>query len=382
VARTILYVHSSAGRYGADRQLLAMATGLAPDRYRALVALPSGGALAGDLRAAGVEVVLRPRLAVLRRGLFGPAGLARVSARMAADAAGLGGLARERGVALVHSNTSVTLGGAAAAAAARVPHVWSVREIYADFPRWWPLYRRFLLRADVLACSSQAVRAQFAGRPAARVIPEGVTRVARRAGRDEARDKLGLPAEAFTCAVLGRLSSWKGQEVLVRALAEPPLGDGDAIALVAGDAWPGEERHERALAGLVERLGLGDRVRLLGFRDDVETLYGAADVVVVPSTRPDPLPNAALEAAAAGCCLVAAAHGGLTEIVGDRETGRLVPPGDARALSAVLGELAADPAARRSLGAAAAADVGHRFGLARLLERTQALYDELLEQPR
>jgi hypothetical protein len=80
---------------------------------------------------------VRP-LAVLRRSLMSPNGIGRVVASWAADAGGLGRLARSRDVALVHTNTSVTLGGAAAARVAGVPHVWHVREIYAGFERWFP----------------------------------------------------------------------------------------------------------------------------------------------------------------------------------------------------------------------------------------------------
>jgi glycosyltransferase involved in cell wall biosynthesis len=316
---------------------------------------------------------------VLRRSLFRPAGLADVARRLVADRSALGRLGREHGAALVHANTSVCVGAYAAAAGARLPLVVSVREIYADFARWWSPYRRFLLRADALACSSESVRAQFGASPRARVLHEGVTAAARRAPRAEARAALDLPAEAFVCAVLGRLSSWKGQEILLRATADAGLAGINAVVLVAGDAWPGEERHERALRELATALGLGDRVRFVGFRDDVDNVYGAADVVVVPSTRPDPLPNSALEAAAAGCCVVAAAHGGLPEIVRDGETGRLVPPNDPGALAAALAELAADPPQRERLGAAAAADVADRFSVTRLLERTQALYDEVLD---
>jgi glycosyltransferase involved in cell wall biosynthesis len=376
-SRTVLYVHSSAGRYGADRQLLAMASGLDPARYRGVAVLAENGPLAEDLRAREIEVVVRPRLAVLRRALFGPAGLARVARRFATDRRELGRLAAERGAALVHANTSVTVGAFAAAARARRPLVVSVREIYADFARWWPAYRRFLRRADALACSSEPVRAQFGADARARVLHEGVT-VARRAPRDAARAALGLDADAFVVAVLGRLSSWKGQDVLVRALAEPALANTGAVGLVAGDAWPGEERHEAALRDLAAGLGVTERVRLAGFVEGVADVYGAADVVVVPSTRPDPLPNSALEAAAAGCCVVAAAHGGLPEILRDGETGRLVPPGDTPALASVLAELAADPAARDRLGAAAAADVADRFSVTRLLAGVQDLYDDVV----
>ena len=112
---------------------------------------------------------------------------------------------------------------------------------------------------------------------------------------------------------------------------------------------------------LADRLGVRDRLRLLGFRDDVENVYGAADVVAVPSTEPDPLPGAAIEAAAAGCAVVASAHGGLPEIIRDGQTGRLVTPGDASALALAAAELIDDPAAAARLGAAAAADVRERF---------------------
>ena len=107
-------------------------------------------------------------------------------------------------------------------------------------------------------------------------------------------------------------------------------------------------------------------------------MLGAADAVAVPSTRPDPLPNSALEAAAAGLPVVAAAHGGLPEIVRDGETGLLVPPGDHRALAAALARLAAEPGLARRLGAAAAEDVRRRFGLRRMVEEVEGLYERLV----
>lgn len=375
----VLYLNSSSGRYGADRQLVALATGLDPQRYAPLVVLPGEGELADDLRSAGVEVQVRP-LAVLRRALFTPRGLAGVAGRAAADAAGLRRLIRERGVRVVHSNTSVILSGAVAARTSRVPHVFSVREIYADFARFWPYYRRFLLASDALSCSSTATQSQFGASPRARVVYEAVT-IAQRAARGEARRQLGLDDDAFVCAVLGRISSWKGQEVLAQALAEWPLSESGAIGVVAGAAWPGQEHYERDLRALAGSLGLDGRLRMVGFRDPA-LVYGAADVVVVPSTRPDPLPNAALEATASGCCVVAAAHGGLPEIIRDGQTGRLFAPGDAVQLAGVLAQLQADPALRDRLGAAAAADVPERFSVRRLLDATQGLYDEVLGRGR
>jgi glycosyltransferase involved in cell wall biosynthesis len=371
--RTVLFLHSSAGRYGADRQLALLAGGLDAERYRPLVVLAMDGALRRDLQDAGVEVLVRP-LAVLRRASMSAGGLAAISGAVARDAGGLTRLVRARDVSLIHTNTSVTLGGAAAARTARVPHVWHMREIYTGFERFWPAYRRLLLSADALPCVSQATRVQLGPTPKAQVLHDGLALAPRRAKRGTARTALNLPAGAFVVAILGRISSWKGQDVLIRALAE---GADDTIALIAGDPWQGGESRLADLHELARSLGVADRVRFAGFRPDVENVYGAADVVAVPSTQPDPLPNSALEAAAAGCCVVAADHGGLPEILTDGVTGRLVTAGDPAALARALAALRADPAARERLGAAAADDVRTRFAAARMLDEVQALYDRL-----
>jgi glycosyltransferase involved in cell wall biosynthesis len=121
-------------------------------------------------------------------------------------------------------------------------------------------------------------------------------------------------------------------------------------------------------------------VRFSGFRADVENVYGAADVVCVPSTQPDPFPNAALEAAAAGGGVVAADHGGLPEMLDAGTTGVLDTPGDAPAHAGALARLHGAPELRERLGSAAAADVRERFAPARLLHRMQALYDEVIDR--
>lgn len=376
---SVLLVHSSSGRYGADRQLQLIATGLDRDRYRPVVVLPTEGPLADDLREAGVEVLVRP-LAVLRREHATARGAAAVASRVTRDAVELGRLIRARRLALVHSNTSVVLGGAAAATVARIPHVWHVREIYDRFGALWPPYRSLLERASALPCVSRATASQFGASRPVRVIPDGLVNDPVRAPRAAARAVLGLDAEVPVIAVLGRVSDWKGQDVLVRALAEEPLRERGAIALLAGEAWPGAEHRAAAVRELARVLGISDRVRMLGFRDDVETVLGAADVIAVPSASPDPLPGAAIEAAAAGCAVLASAHGGLPEIIRDRETGRLVAPRDPRALADAAAELLDDPRERDRLGAAAAVDVRERYSAPRLLDSVQALYDEVLSR--
>ncbi|MGE4425856.1 MAG: glycosyltransferase [Solirubrobacteraceae bacterium] len=381
--RTILYLHSSAGRYGADRQLTAIVGGLDPAAYRALVVLAEEGPLVDDLRAAGADVLVRP-LAVLRREVMSAGGLVGLARACGADARALTRIARDNDVRLVHTNTSVTLGGAAVARSTGLPHVWHVREIYAGFARAWPGLRRLLQTADALPCVSEAVRAQFAGTARAdraTVLHDGLGAAPPPVPRAEARRTLGLADDAFVVAVLGRISPWKGQRLLVEALAAPSLRHADdVVALVAGEAWRRAPGPVRELRDRATALGVGRRLLTPGFVEPVGLVYGAADVVVVPSTDPDPLPNAALEAAAAGCCVVAADHGGLPEILDAGRLGVLVPPGDAGALADAVAALRSDPLRRAALATAAGEATPRRFSGARMAGRIDDLYRSLLDR--
>jgi glycosyltransferase involved in cell wall biosynthesis len=118
-------------------------------------------------------------------------------------------------------------------------------------------------------------------------------------------------------------------------------------------------------------------VERVGWVDGAAGLMRHLAVLVLPS-RQEPFGTVLAEAMAVGTPVVATDVGGLAEVVDDGVTGALVAPGDPAALARALAELAADPDRRARLGAAAAADVADRFSVTRLLDRVQALYDELL----
>jgi glycosyltransferase involved in cell wall biosynthesis len=379
--RTVLFLHGSSGGYGADRQLVLLASRLDRRRYRPLVLLPERGELAEPLEAAGVEIAIAP-LAVLRRRLLNGRGVARTAALLARNAREVGELARARRASIVHTNTSLVLCGQAVAERSSAAHLLHVREIYRGRDgarsRLWPALRRRLLRADALACVSRAAAAQFDGAEHVFVLPDGLTRPPPPMSRRDAREALGLDASTFVVTAIGRISDWKGQDVLVRALAHPLLAAIDAVGLVAGDSAEHQNGFERSLAQLTRSLSVDGRVRLLGFRDDVDVLLAASDAVAVPSTYPDSLPGSALEAAAAGVPVVATDVGGLPEIVRDGVTGRIVRSGEPEALARALRELADDPAARHRLGHAAADDAKARFDGGAVVAELEERYDRLL----
>jgi glycosyltransferase involved in cell wall biosynthesis len=278
---------------------------------------------------------------------------------------------------------SILLAGQPVADETRVPHVVHVREIFHGTGgrignALWPLYRRQLERADALICVSAATARQFNGSSTTSVLYDGVARSLVLPPRGGARAELGLPENAFVVAVTGRISDWKGQQVVVRALAHEALAGIGAIGLFAGDAAPGQEHYELELSRLAHELGVEDRLRLVGFRNDVATVLAAADAVAVPSIYEDPLPQSALEAASLGLPVVASKRGGLPEIIRDGITGRLVAAGDHAALALALRQLADDPSRAQELATAGAADIAARFSSKRMVEQVEQCYERLI----
>lgn len=136
-----------------------------------------------------------------------------------------------------------------------------------------------------------------------------------------------------------RLSYWKGQHVLLNALAKLP----NAHALLVGEALFGEEEYAVQLRIQASDLGIEDRLHWLGFRRDIPTLMKVCDVIVHTSTEPEPFGRVIVEGQLAQKPVIAAAAGGATELIQDHITGRLYQPGDDGALAQILSEIVANP---------------------------------------
>ena len=190
--------------------------------------------------------------------------------------------------------------------------------------------------------------------------------------RPAAREALALPPDAPVVLVPAVLRPGKGHETLIAALPRLRERVPGVRVLLAGDG-----RRRDALEREAARTGVAGAVRFLGHRDDVPRLLRAADVVALPSTRPEALPTALIEAAAAGRPAVGTRVGGTPEVVVHGETGLLVAPGDPDALADALAVLLEDAGRARRLGRAARRRAEERFDLARQIERTLALWREV-----
>ncbi len=186
-----------------------------------------------------------------------------------------------------------------------------------------------------------------------------------------------IPDGARVVLLPGRVSAWKGQALLIEALAR--ITDENVIVVfVGGDGGRGE-RLVRALCARARALGVAERLRFAGHTADMASAYALADLVVVPSLKPEPFGRVVVEAQAMERLVVVADHGGAVETVEHGVTGWRVPPGDAGALAeAIETALALPTETRAAYGAQARAAVVGRFSTARMQEATIAVYREVL----
>ncbi len=176
----------------------------------------------------------------------------------------------------------------------------------------------------------------------------------------------------------GRLSRWKGQMVLVDALAELGRQDVRCLLLGGGRGRPG---YRRALERRIRTKGLDSVVAVIDDCDDMAAAYNLADVVISASTHPEAFGRVAAEAQAMGRPVIATDHGGARETVIDGETGWLVPPGDKSALARTIkAALALDVPTREAVAVAARAHIEARFTVEGMCQATIGVYESLLEK--
>lgn len=188
------------------------------------------------------------------------------------------------------------------------------------------------------------------------------------------RSMLDLDAETPIILWVGRLDPVKGLDTLIRAFGMLAT-ETDAHLLLAGDG-PLRDR----LARLIERMKLTGRVHLLGARRDIPTLLKAADVFTFPS-RTEGLPNALLEAMAAGCPIVTTDVPGCRDLIEHESTGLLVPYNDTRALAGAIRRLLLDREMAQRLGRQAAKAVTTSWHIEQTYDAYAAIYDEIRAEP-
>jgi len=246
---------------------------------------------------------------------------------------------------------------------ARVKAEASPEEVFSDEP-----HRRAEAEAAIMACSEvvlascsveadQLVRFYGADADRVRVVAPGVDHAFFSPGdRAQARRAVGLGADGPIVLFVGRIQPLKGATVAVETLAGLRRFPSARLVVVGGPSGPRGDTHLAEVRRLVDRSGLAGRVQFVDPQPHelLSSYYRAADVCVVPS-RSESFGLVALEAAACGTPVVAAAVGGLTTLVDDGTTGILVDPADPRAFARAVATILDRAPVAQAMGQAAAA---------------------------
>jgi len=188
--------------------------------------------------------------------------------------------------------------------------------------------------------------------------------------------KWRLPDGVPVVMLPGRMTRWKGQTMMIEALAR--LGRHDIRCILVGSDQ-GRTGYRMELNALLRKHGLSDMVHVVEHCADMPAAYMVADVVVSASTDPEAFGRATVEAQAMGRPVIAPDHGGARETMLFEKTGWLFPPGNAEVLAEVLGRvLNLDLTERKILAKTAIDHVVENFSKRKMCDRTLAVYDEVI----
>jgi len=191
----------------------------------------------------------------------------------------------------------------------------------------------------------------------------------------ELKKKLGIPDGNQVVGSVAFLRAYKGVDVFLRAIASLEKENPHVTYLIIGS---GEERE--TLECLASDLRLASQVCFLGFRNDIPHLLSIMDVVVLSSIDAEGIPQVLTQALAMERPVVATRVGGIPEIIRNQETGILVSPCDPTQIGLAIQQLLKDPAKGKKFGKAGHAVIREHFSYEKMLDRTEAVYQTVLQK--
>ncbi|MBR4170957.1 MAG: glycosyltransferase family 4 protein [Kiritimatiellae bacterium] len=359
---------------GVERGTVEIATALQAAGIRNYVA-SAGGRLVSELEKIGVRHIQLPL------ATKSPFRICRNSLRLAQ-------LARELGVTLFHVRSRAPAWSVLfASRKTGIPFLATYHGVYGTKPAWLKKrYNAVMLKGVKVIAVSDFVRNHIEsvyGVESSRIV-----RIHRGADTDyfnpekipaaripKIKAEYGIAPETPVVTLVGRLTGWKGQKLLLDAFTRMTHRN-FACLLVGSDQ--GRTEYTRELEEQIAQLPSGISVRIIQSSPDMAETYAMSDIVVNASTQPEAFGRVIPEAQAMQRLTLGSAHGGACETIDDGKTGFLFTPGDADDLARQLDRmLDLSPEECRRIRESARASVLANFSTRQLCEKTLALYREL-----
>lgn len=386
--KNILIINQSAELYGSDKAILELILNFPAD-YNPIVVIQENGLFKDLLEEKGIQVIDSPVIKV-KRGILTPFFFLKLPFQIFKSFRNIKKQLNGKKIDIVHSNSTSVFIGAFYSFFFRKKHLWHVHEIIEKPKFLAKLYPHIIyLFSDSIVYNSEASYQNFFKRKKSIkiksiVIYNGQERnfpVLNENERLEVRKKhLKVDEKTVTIGLVGRISKWKGQMLLLEAFKELEKKYSNISNIHLVYVGSVSESQEYLLTDLIEKVkayDLENKVTIIDFQKNIWQIYDALDIIVVPSTEPEPFGLVATEAMLSYKPVIAANHGGLTEIVVDNETGLFFKPRDTKDLQEKLSVLIESPELIENYGLDGNKRVKEFFSTEKYVAGFKSEYDKL-----
>jgi len=387
--KSILFIHQSAELYGSDKTMLYFLSELDKTKYLPVIVLPFDGPLKTELEKSNIKVVIAPVLKLYRK-MFTPKNLIKFFKEYKEGVNTLDELNKEYNFKLVYSHTLAALIGIIFAQKRSIKHLWHVQEIIAKpkifnlaFKRLLSLKSNHKVVYDSIATMNFWINGNKNLTAKSEAVWNGIETSNLPTFSNE--EKVAVRKDFFLCqndeiviALVGRINSWKGQQLLLHAFALLSKTHKNIKLVYLGSAPPNQEVFEIDLKSKIREFHLEDRVVIIPFQKEITKFWNSIDIAVVPSTEPEPFGMVVIEAMLAKKPVVASNHGGPTEIVVDATTGFLFEPNNHESLAQALEKLIQDKQLGATFGEKGFERVLDTFSLKSHVTHFEKIFEELI----
>lgn len=356
--KNVLFVHQSAELYGSDRTLLLLMKHINKQKFHPIVVLPNEGPLKIELEKEKIEVHIAPVIK-LHRKMFKPQSFIGFLKQLKQGFSILNHLNEIHQFDLIYSNTLAVLLGFIYARKKGMKHIWHVHEI-VESPKIVSKVFSFLLnrKSNFFTIYNSNATADFwnsfnnvVNNNSFCVIHNGLEMPKEDISYDEInlirRDCFKVKEE-IVIALVGRINRLKGHKLVLNAIEG--LDKKLYKVLFIGSSVENQEFYIDDLKTIIKEKKLDNNVLFIPFNNQMDRIWKAVDIAVVPSTEPESFGLVAVEAMLAKKPVIASNHGGLTEIIKHKETGFLIEPNNVKELTNAIELLVNDKQLRTEMG--------------------------------
>lgn len=343
-------LHSTSDLYGASKIFLQTAGIFKEEGANVYAFLSEAGPLSEALENIGVEVHIL-RLGILRRKYINISGILNRAYFTLNAAMKLSRFIKATSIDLVFNNAASVFAGVIAARWTNRKHVWHIHEIIQHPKPFAKLlsnlmsnqsnlnifvsdatYRHWVDTNRSIEKKQKAVRIRYG----LNTIPRS-----NQTQKTSNENIWNIPVnnDKIIIGMIGRINHWKGQVYFIEIANELLKKNKQLHFILAGDPFPGYEYILQQMKDKIQEFGIGEHITDLGFQKNNVPFFQFIDLLIVPSTLPDPLPNVVLEAMSHAKPVAGTSHGGIVEMILDQKSGIHLPIQDPSAAAEKISKI-------------------------------------------